>query len=69
MTLESSVRFSVVPIKDGPWIVVDRACDRRVVASCPHVGAAKMIVALMNGHVAQAVESREETIAELNRLC
>ena len=69
MTLENSVRFSVVQIKDGPWIVVDRACDRRMVASCPHAGAAKMIVALMNGHVAQAVESRDEAIAGLNRLC
>ena len=69
MTLDNTVRFSVVQIKDGPWIVVDRACDRRMVASCPEPGAAKMIVALMNGRIDEAVESREETIAGLRPLC
>jgi hypothetical protein len=67
MTLKNSARFSVVQIKDGPWIVVDQACDRRMVASSPHVDAAKMIAALLNGHIDQAVESREDTLAELNR--
>jgi hypothetical protein len=68
MILNSSSRFSVVQIKDAPWIVVDQACARRMVASSPLVDAAKMIAALMNGHIDQALESRGNMIAELNRL-
>ena len=61
------MRFSIVRIKDGPWIVVDRAHDRRVVASCPDVGAAKMIAALMNGQIDEALAGREEAIAGVNQ--
>ena len=68
MTLNNSSRFSVVQIKDAPWIVVDKAMSRRMVASSPLVDAAEMIAALMNGHFDQAVESRGDMIAELNRL-
>ena len=61
------MRFSIVQIEDGPWIVVDRAHDRRMVASCPDAGAAKMIAALMNGQIDEALAGRDETIAGLNR--
>ena len=48
--------------------MVDKAMSRRMVASSPLVDAAEMIAALMNGHFDQAVESRGDMIAELNRL-
>ena len=62
------MRFSVVHIQDGPWLVVDWAQQRRMVASCPDSGAAQMIAALMNGHFQEAIASRDEAIAGLSRL-
>lgn len=62
------MRFSIVQIEDGPWIVVDRAQDRRMVASCLDASAAKMIVALMNGQIDEALAGRDKAIAGLNRL-
>jgi hypothetical protein len=68
MTMEDAMRFSIVQIEDGPWIVVDREHDRRMVASCPDGGAAKMIAALMNGQIDEALAGRDEAIAGLNQL-
>jgi hypothetical protein len=65
--MESVVRFSVVQIKDGPWIVVDGSDHRRRIASCVDAGAARMIAALMNGDVAQAIVERDAAIADLSR--
>jgi hypothetical protein len=62
------MRFSVVQVQDGPWLVVDRAHDRRMVASCPDADAAKMIAAVMNGQIDEAMARRDEAIAGLNRL-
>lgn len=62
------MRFSVVQIQDGPWLVVDRANDRRMVASCPDAGAARMIAAMMNGQLDEAMDGRDEAISGLNRL-
>ena len=66
--MNTVTRFSVVQIKDGPWIVVDRLDHRRRIASCGGAIAAHMIAALMNGDVEQAVAGREAAIAELDRL-
>ncbi len=61
------MRFSVLRIKDGPWVVVDRFDHRRRIASCIEPGAAEMIAALMNGDVAHAVACRDEALAEQTR--
>ena len=61
------MRFSILQIKDGPWIVVDRLEHRRSIAICVDSGAAQMIAALMNGDVEHATGWRDETIAELDR--
>ena len=53
------MRFSIVEIKDGPWIVVDRLDHRRRIASCVDACAAAMIAALMNGDLDQAIAGRE----------
>jgi hypothetical protein len=37
-----------------PWLVVDDAKGKRLVASCPNIEAALMIAALMNGNAAVA---------------
>ena len=65
--LETAMRFSVVQIKDGPWIVVDRWDHRRRIASCAHDSAARMIAALMNGDVHQALADRDAALAGLSR--
>lgn len=54
------MRFSVVHIKDGPYVVVDRRDHRRRIASCIDPGAARMVAALMNGDLEQAVAGRDE---------
>ncbi len=59
MTKETAMRFSIVHIKDGPWIVVDRQDHRRRIASCIDAGAAEMIAALMNGDLDQAIAGRD----------
>ena len=61
------MRFSIVRIKDGPWIVVDRRDHRRRIASCVEEGAAEMIAALMNGDFDHAIAGREAAIAGLDR--
>jgi len=61
------MRFSVVQIKDGPWVVVDRWDHRRRIASCADDSAARMIAALMNGDVPQAIADRDAALAELSR--
>ena len=53
------MRFSVVHIKDGPYVVVDRQDHRRRIASCIDPGAARMIAALMNGDLKQAATARD----------
>ncbi|WP_147262835.1 hypothetical protein [Roseiarcus fermentans] len=53
------MRFSIVQIKDGPWVVVDRQDHRRRIASCVDAGAAEMIAALMNGDLDQAIAVRD----------
>jgi hypothetical protein len=61
------MRFSVVQIKDGPWVVVDCFDHRRRIASCADAGAARMIAALMNGDIHQALADRDAALAELSR--
>ena len=61
------MRFSVVQIKDGPWVVVDRTDHRRRIASCLDAGAAAMIAALMNGDVDQALAHRDAAVADVDR--
>ena len=53
------MRFSVLHIKDGPYVVVDRRDHRRRIASCVDPGAARMIAALMNGDLQQALAVRD----------
>jgi hypothetical protein len=53
------MRFSVVQVKDGPWLVVDGADHRRLIASCADAETAQMVMALMNGDFEQAVAGRE----------
>ncbi len=61
------MRFSIVRIKDGPWIVVDRHDHRRRIASCVEEGAAEMIAALMNGDLDQAIAGRNAAITGLDQ--
>ena len=61
------MRFSVVQIKDGPWVVVDGFDHRRRIASCADAGAARMIAALMNGDLPQAIVERDAAVADLSR--
>jgi hypothetical protein len=65
--MKMGARFSVVQIKDGPWIVVDHRRRRRTIASCVDEVAAHMIAALMNGNVDEAIAGRDAAIAELDR--
>ncbi len=65
--MTTEMRYSILQIKDGPWIVVDRLDHRCRIASCIDSGAAKMIAALMNGDVEHATAYRDEAIAELDR--
>ena len=58
------MRFSIVHIKDGPFVVVDRLDHRRRIASCIDPDAARMIAALMNGDLDQAVAVRD-AVADL----
>ncbi len=60
------MRFSIVQIKDGPWVVVDRKDHRRRIASCIDPCAAEMIAALMNGEIEQAIAARDSTLAEFD---
>ena len=64
--METEMRFSILQIKDGPWIIVDRLDHRRRIAGCIDLGAAQMIAALMNGNVEQATACRVEAIAALD---
>ena len=57
------MRFSILRIKDGPWVVVDRQDHRRRIASCVDPGAAEMIAALMNGNLEQAIAQRDAMVA------
>jgi hypothetical protein len=66
-TMEMATRFSVLRIKDGPWIVVDRLDHRRRIASCIDPCAAEMIAALMNGDIEDAIARRDESLAERKR--
>ncbi len=65
--MDTSLRFTVVQIKDGPWIVVEQRDHRRRIASCASADAAKMIAAFMNGDFEQAILGRDAAIAELRR--
>jgi hypothetical protein len=65
--METEMRFAILHIKDGPWIVVDRFDHRRRVASCIDAGAAQMIAALMNGDIEQALARRDEAITQQQR--
>jgi len=59
-----AMRFSVVQIEDGPWVVADGRDHRRRIASCVDAAAAEMIAALMNGDVALASAHRDAAFAE-----
>ncbi len=65
--MDTSLRFTVVQIKDGPWIVVEQRDHRRRIASCADADAARMIAAFMNGDFEEAIIGREAAIAELRR--
>lgn len=56
--------FSVVQVKDGPWVVVDGADHRRRIASCVDADTARMIAALMNDDADQATAGPEASMAE-----
>ena len=58
--------FSVMQVKHGPWVVVDDAKGKRLVASCPNLDAALMVAALMNGNAEAAMERRRAVIAGLD---
>ena len=65
--MDKTTRFTVVQIKDGPWIVVEQHDHRRRIASCAGADAARMIAAFMNGDFEEAIAGRDATIAELHR--
>jgi hypothetical protein len=62
---ERSKRFSLIEVKDGPWLVLDLARDRKIVASCFDAHAAETFAALMNGDVQRAIARRDAAIAFL----
>jgi hypothetical protein len=62
-----NARFSATQVKDGPWVVVDDANAKRLLASCPNRNAALMIAALMNGNTAAATKRRRVVIDDLDR--
>ena len=57
------MRFVVIDVKDGPWLVLDLARGRKVVASCFDLRAAETFAALMNGDVRSALARRDDAIA------
>jgi hypothetical protein len=62
-----TARFSISPVKQGgPWVVVDDAKDKRLVATCSSVDIALMLAALMNGNSNAAIERRPAVIAALD---
>ena len=61
------MRFTVVEIKDGPWLVLDLARSRKIVASCFDFCAAETFAALMNGDVQNAMTRRDAAVASLGR--
>ncbi len=61
------MRFSVIEVRDGPWLVLDLARDRKVVASCFDPEAAETFAALMNGDAEGAMLRREAAIGSLRR--
>ena len=61
------MRFSIVHVKDGPWVVVDEKDHRRRIASCADAGTARMVAALMNGDLERAMTERLAAIAGLER--
>ena len=65
--METPMRFSVTEIKDGPWLVLDLALGRKIVASCFDPRAAETFAALMNGDLQNVMARRELAIASLGR--
>jgi hypothetical protein len=65
--MENPMRFSVTEIKDGPWLVLDLALGRKIVASCFDPRAAETFAALMNGDLQSVMAQREAAIASLGR--
>jgi hypothetical protein len=63
--MERSMRFSVIEVKDGPWLVLDLARDRKIVASCFDTHAAETFAALMNGDVQSAIARRDAATASI----
>jgi hypothetical protein len=61
------MRFFVIKIEDGPWLVLDQGLDRKTVASCSDARAAETFAALMNGDVHTAIASRDAAIESLGR--
>ena len=59
------MRFLVIKIEDGPWLVLDQARDRKTLASCSDPCAAETLAARMNGDIHAAIAIRDEAIASL----
>ena len=59
------MRFTVINIKNGPWLVLDLAQSRKIVASCFDLRSAETFAALMNGDVQAAMAQRDAAIAAL----
>ena len=56
------VRFSTCPGEGGKWMVVDRTCSARAVASCGDAAGAELIAALMNGDLAALANASPEAV-------
>jgi hypothetical protein len=65
--MDTTLRFTVVQIKDGPWVVVEQHDHRRRIASCADADAARMIAAFMNGDFEEAILGRDAATARLRR--
>ena len=65
--MKTPMRFSVTEIKDGPWLVLDLALGRKIVASCFDPRTAEIFAALMNGDLQNVMARREAAIASLGR--
>ena len=61
--MENPMRFTVIDIKNGPWLVLDLARGRKIIASCFDLPSAEAFAELMNGDVQRAIARRDAAVA------
>jgi len=63
--MTTQLRFSVIRIKHGPWLVTDQFRNGKAVATCAEPHAAEALAALMNGDADAALANRDAALAAL----